>query len=53
MLKYGLEENLLYKKIPLIPASMIERFISVCIKNPVRAYLAAILKIDAAKSFCK
>ena len=37
----------------LIPASMAERFISVCIKNLVRAYLAAILKNDAAKSFCK
>ena len=28
----------------LIPASMVEGFTSVCIKNSVRAYLAAILK---------
>ena len=29
----------------LIPASMVEKCISVCIKNPVTAYLAAILKM--------
>ena len=33
----------------LIPASMVEGFTSVCIKNSVRAYLAAILKNDVAK----
>ena len=34
----------LYPMLQLITASMVEGFTSVCIKNSVRAYLAAILK---------
>ena len=39
----------LYPMLQLITASMVEGFTSVCIKNSVRAYLAAILKNDVAK----
>ena len=43
----------IYPMLQLIPASMVEGFTSVCIKNSVRAYLAAILKNDVAKMLPK
>ena len=48
MLKCGCGGSILWKKYPmlqLISPSMVESCISVSVSNPVRAYLAAILKM--------